>query len=101
MPGGYWPDTDHGASWSTTDYLLANLIDSVRELTWAMITVNLPKGKHLDKPEPHYRPGARKPAQPVKKQSWGEFVQALAAMDKQADRRRSAQSGQTQELTGA
>lgn len=53
--------TDPGVRWSQTDYLIANLTDAVRQLTW--VTGVQAAGKEFndnplgdDPPEPVYRP---------------------------------------------
>lgn len=76
LPMGSWPETDHGASWTVTDYLLCNVIDEIRTLTWLMARVN--GAKRAKRPEPVYRPGTRKPAvESTGRRSWIDFARAL------------------------
>jgi len=75
LPMGVWPDAESPASWHVSDYLLANLIDAVRELTWVVARTNGAKAK---KPDPVYRPGSRRPGKPAQKRgSWAEFARSL------------------------
>jgi len=75
-----WPDPDHPASWSVTDYLLATVIDCVRENTY--VTALAAGAKHVEKPKPSYRPGRRPAGGPRAvgashngtKVSWGELA---------------------------
>jgi len=55
---------DEAAEWSTTDYLLAAVIDHVAWNTWVLSAVNSKTAPR--KPEPVERPGGRKkPTQPI------------------------------------
>lgn len=46
------------ARWSTTEYLLANLIDAVQVGNWQFAAANTPKGKQRpERPKPVERPG--------------------------------------------
>jgi hypothetical protein len=74
---GYWPDANHAASWSVTDYLLANLIDCVRELNWTLIKVNANKNAHIKKPDPVYRPGLKQQQAAQRKSSWMDLPRML------------------------
>jgi hypothetical protein len=80
LPMGAWPDRDHSASWSTTDHLLASVLDAIRELTW-VVAASM-SGKKGERPKPITRPGDRRPA--VKphgdKTDWGAFAQMLRSM---------------------
>jgi len=81
LPMGAWPDPDHPASWSVTDHLLANLVDSVRELTWITAQAN---SKHkVKRPDPVFRPGQRQP----RRQSWSDLAR-IAERPELADGRR-------------
>jgi len=73
---GVWPEPDHAAAWSTTDYMLANVCDAIRELTWVTLAIN---SKHTPKkPEPCYRPGG-KPRAP--KTKWTDLPKLLTGQD--------------------
>ncbi|MBO0732257.1 MAG: hypothetical protein J2P57_23555 [Acidimicrobiaceae bacterium] len=79
LPMGVWPDGEHAASWSTTDYLLANLIDEVRMLTWVTASAN--SKRRIDRPEPHWRPGGRRRSRPSRqKGGWVDFAKSLAGV---------------------
>jgi hypothetical protein len=80
LPAGEWPEQDHAGSWTVTDYLLASLIDEVRQLTW--LTAKANGAKQLERPAPMYRPGTSKAKPQPKKQSWGDFARQLASIAK-------------------
>lgn len=70
---GMWPEHDHAAAWSTTDYLLANVCDAIRELTWVTMAIN---SKHKPKrPEPSWRPGDGATTRP--KMNWVDFARGM------------------------
>lgn len=69
---GVWPDPEHAASWSTTDYLLAGLIDAVRENTY--VTALAAGAKHVRKPEPCYRPGKKAGRGAGTKMAWKDLA---------------------------
>jgi hypothetical protein len=74
LPAGFWPETEHAGSWTVEAYLLANVIDAIRELTYVTAKVN--GAKQARKPEPVWRPG-----QPIKsngKTAWTDFGKALS-----------------------
>lgn len=75
LPMGAWPEQEHAASWSVTDYLLANLIDAVRENTW--ITARVAGGKNIPKPDPHWRPGDGPSTRRGRKIKWTDLARAL------------------------
>jgi hypothetical protein len=74
---GVWPEANHAASWTAEAYLLANVLDAVRELTWVLIKVNADKNASVKRPEPTYRPGARSAMKP--KTRWGDLPVMLGA----------------------
>ena len=78
LPPGCWPDAEHEGSWTVESYMLANVVDAVRELTYVVAKVN--GAKHVKKPEPVYRPGggARRRGAAGGKVRWADFGQALA-----------------------
>jgi hypothetical protein len=84
LPPGTWPDSDHVASWSITEHLLAVLIDEVRQLTW--LTARAAGAKHVARPEPMQRPGARRRSKASDsagdgKVSWSDFTRSMMALE--------------------
>ena len=75
LPAGCWPDPEHPASWTVEAYLLAGLVDAVRELTYLTAKVN--GVKQAKRPEPVWRPGAKAPKAQGGKVAWGDFGRAL------------------------
>ncbi|WP_328546789.1 hypothetical protein [Streptomyces platensis] len=47
--------------WSTTDYLLADLVDSTMHTTWAIANKDVPRHEQSKPPRPYPRPGADDP----------------------------------------
>jgi hypothetical protein len=78
LPMGVWPDSTHGASWTVESYLLANVLDAIRELTWVTIKVNAGKNAHVKRPEATYRPG-KGPSLGKPKMKWSDLPAMLGA----------------------
>lgn len=93
LPPGYWPDPQHPASWTMTDYLLAQVIDEVRQLAW--ITAQVNSKRKVERPKPVWRPqttgqsqsredasrlsrSQRPPRPNEKKMSWWDLADVLA-----------------------
>jgi hypothetical protein len=63
-----------------SDYLLANLIDAVRELTWVTVKVNSDKNAHVQRPDPVPRPG-KQPAAAGKQVRWADLPKLFGAVN--------------------
>jgi hypothetical protein len=74
LPAGAWKKDAGPGSWTETDYLLANVIDAVNQVSWVVAQSN--SKRKVPVPKPVERPGQRR-----KKDGWGEFASALAQMD--------------------
>ena len=54
-----WRQADPRMALTSTERMLADLIDQVRELAWIVATVYAKRGHHLARPVPYPRPGDR------------------------------------------
>jgi hypothetical protein len=67
LPLGSWKKDQGAASWSETDYLLANVVDAVNQVSWVVAQSN--SRRKVPVPKPLDRPG-----QGRKKTSWTDLA---------------------------
>lgn len=76
LPLGVWKKDQGPASWSETDYLLAQVVDAVNQGTWVATQVASGK-KKVPPPKPVQRPGGQR----EKKIKWSQVADAVAGME--------------------